>query len=64
MTKFRKCNGRIVRHKYITRPAPTPYQEDAVKIYYLCNQKKEGNWKKTDIAKKVNCKNCKRMMQK
>ncbi len=63
MAKFRKFKGKIVRHKYITKPRPTKEQPDAVEIFYLCNQAVEANWKKTDIAKRVNCKKCKRMMK-
>jgi hypothetical protein len=62
---FKKFRGRIVRHKYITKPRPTTMQKDAVKIFYLCNQAVEAEWKKTDISgRKVNCKNCKRQMKK
>jgi len=62
--KFRKFNGRIVRHKYITKPRPTKMQKDAVKLFYLCNQAVECNWKKTDmVGKRVNCKNCKKILR-
>lgn len=65
MTKFRKFNGRIVTHKLLTKPKPTKFQKGAVKIFYLCNQKIEANWKKTDIFnKRINCKNCKRILKK
>lgn len=52
-------------HKYITKPAPTKTQPDAVKVLYLCNQAVRAKWKKTDITPfKVNCKNCKKILKK
>jgi len=33
--------------------------------FYLCNQAVQADWRKTDIAnKKVNCKNCKKILKK
>jgi hypothetical protein len=63
MTKFKKFNGRIVRHKYIMKEMDDDKGE-LVGYCYLCNWAVEANWKKTDIAKRVNCLNCKRLIKK
>ena len=49
-------------HKYIMKEQT---KEGWVGYNYLCNWNVTPNWKKTDITnKKVNCKNCKRIIKK
>ena len=48
-------NMKIV-HKYILKDGD---------YHYICNQGANANWKKTDIAnRRVNCKNCKKILLK
>jgi hypothetical protein len=47
---------RIIIHKHLLKRG---------QIRYACNQACNTNWKKTDITnKKINCKNCKKILRK
>lgn len=55
---------KIIIHKYIMKQW-NDHTNQLEGINYLCNWAVEANWKKTDITnRKVNCKNCKREIQK